>query len=187
MSASAPASSSAAPSRGGVSGFDGSGDARSFELKLVHLQNLHDRQIQSLESAVQRLIDDNRSLRGPIPLPVRPFLVSWVSALTIASAYGVRVCSCLQMRWLWPMPNWRRPPPNPMRQLRWPPLLRQRRVRRSPPPPVRTVARAMRLLNRNRRLPRPQPTPKRRWRLHSRRRRSAWRLLRRQSGRAPPH
>jgi hypothetical protein len=57
MSASAPVSSSAAaPSRGGVSGSDG-----SSELKLVHLQNLHDRQIQSLESAVQRLTDDNRS------------------------------------------------------------------------------------------------------------------------------
>jgi hypothetical protein len=53
MSASS-ASSSAAPSRGGVSGFDGSGDTRSFELKLVHLQNLHDREIQ-------RLIDENRA------------------------------------------------------------------------------------------------------------------------------
>jgi hypothetical protein len=42
-------------------GFDGSGDHRSCDLKLVHLQNLHDRQIQSLESAVQRLTDDNRA------------------------------------------------------------------------------------------------------------------------------
>jgi hypothetical protein len=60
MSASAPVSSgpSAPSSR---SGYDGSDDARSFELKLVHLQNLHDRELKALQDAVQRLTDENRS------------------------------------------------------------------------------------------------------------------------------